>query len=503
MKSMHQLRRSADAQRGQVLVWFLAFSVVLALVFAGVYSVGQATSEKQKVVNAADAAAYSGALTQARALNIAAYTNRAVIANEVLIAQAVSLDSWTHYFERATRSYEQEFKALSAIPYVGVVFRALSVIMQAMNKLAQVQEKALDVAVPGLIYAWEGLYAGWYTGVVSPAFAAPVMASASNSAAKTVLAQSVATQDGRSDAAPHMINVAPLWARNEMAWQGFTKLYRKNGSGAGNSGDGRKIAAEMILESRDRFSKERPGSDVAILDSFFGNSSMCIPFTLKVGSEKKGDTRLVNYDRWEAQDTVELKVKMGPTFCSWGKGVVAVPQGWGRAVANQTQTRGTRQSGKAAALAYQDTHQMAGYSGIKSIWDVDRDASGRPRNEELTYAVAVAKGGEGRAGEIRDSHALGFMDREMTGPLGSPDLKPGYENDQIAAIAEARIFFERPVRNSLDITAASLFRADGNKEYASLYNPYWQVRLSSPTATTKALVYSTTGINPALVVFSQ
>jgi Putative Flp pilus-assembly TadE/G-like len=34
------------------------FAASMAVVFAGVYSVGQATSEKQKIVNAADAAAY-------------------------------------------------------------------------------------------------------------------------------------------------------------------------------------------------------------------------------------------------------------------------------------------------------------------------------------------------------------------------------------------------------------------------------------------------------------
>lgn len=97
-------------QRGQVLVWFLAFAATLAVVFAGVYSVGQATSEKQKIVSAADAAAYSGGLVQARALNLVSYTNRAVIANEVLIAQMVSLQSWNDYFKTATRNYQSIFR---------------------------------------------------------------------------------------------------------------------------------------------------------------------------------------------------------------------------------------------------------------------------------------------------------------------------------------------------------------------------------------------------------
>ncbi len=154
-------RVACAGQRGQVLVWFLAFAATLAVVFAGVYSVGQATSEKQKVVNAADAAAYSGALVEARALNLIAYTNRSVVANEVLIAQMVSLQSWTDYFERATSNYQTIFNALSGIPYVGAAFKALAVTMQALNKIVVVQQKVLNGVVPSVIRSWEGLFAVW------------------------------------------------------------------------------------------------------------------------------------------------------------------------------------------------------------------------------------------------------------------------------------------------------------------------------------------------------
>ena len=47
--------------------------------------------------------------------------------------------------------------------------------------------------------------------------------------------------------------------------------------------------------------------------------------------------------------------------------------------------------------------------------------------------------------------------------------------DVIAALSRAEVFFVRPVK-----------RADGAEEAASLYNPYWSVRLVSPTAADKA-----------------
>lgn len=488
-------RVACAGQRGQVLVWFLAFAATLAVVFAGVYSVGQATSEKQKVVNAADAAAYSGALVEARALNLIAYTNRSVVANEVLIAQMVSLQSWTDYFERTTSNYQTIFNALSAIPAVGVAFKALAVTMQALNKIVVVQQKVLSGVVPTVIRSWEGLFTVWYTGVIRPAFMPPVMAQAARSASAAVLQANVATQGGRRDTPAHLIQATALMARNEYEWQRATRYY---------TGNDRKYARDLILTSRDEFSTNRPGSEKWFMDALFGNSSVCVPLAIKIGSEKQGPTRLVNFDRWEAQDTLEFKQRIAPPpgDCSWGKGTIAEPIGWGRSVADQRgQTNGIRinTDGGAGALAWKATNKNSGWTGIKSLYDVERDNKGKPRSDDFTYAIAAAKDKV----DIPTNEKLGFESRSMVGPLGSPDLRAGFVKDQMISLAEARIFFSRPVRNNLDITGSGLFRADSFQEYASLYNPYWQVRLSAPSQATRLLVYGAAGLNPALEVFAQ
>ena len=64
------------------------------------FNTGQLSSEKTKLVNTADAVAYSAGVMHARALNFDAYNNRALMANEVLVAQMVSLASWTQYAQR-------------------------------------------------------------------------------------------------------------------------------------------------------------------------------------------------------------------------------------------------------------------------------------------------------------------------------------------------------------------------------------------------------------------
>jgi hypothetical protein len=61
------------------------------------FNAGQLSSEKTKLVNTADAVAYSAGVMHARALNFDAYSNRALVANEVLVAQTVSLSFWSQY----------------------------------------------------------------------------------------------------------------------------------------------------------------------------------------------------------------------------------------------------------------------------------------------------------------------------------------------------------------------------------------------------------------------
>ncbi len=89
---------SARRQRGQAAA-FVAVTLVLVLVaLTFLYKAGKITSEKMRLQNAADAAAYSVVVIEARDLNFAAYINRAMVANEVAIGQLVGLHSWAFYW---------------------------------------------------------------------------------------------------------------------------------------------------------------------------------------------------------------------------------------------------------------------------------------------------------------------------------------------------------------------------------------------------------------------
>src|SRR4051812_20366526 len=85
--------KAIKRQQGQALVLFLGFAAALIGIMLVSFNSGQVTNAKMRAMNAADAAAYSGAVWQARSLNFQAYMNRAMVVNEVTIAQSVSLRS--------------------------------------------------------------------------------------------------------------------------------------------------------------------------------------------------------------------------------------------------------------------------------------------------------------------------------------------------------------------------------------------------------------------------
>lgn len=85
------------AQEGQALVLGMLLAGAVALAFVRYFDAGMAVAEKARQDHALDAAAYSGALVQARALNMLAYINRAQVAHQVAMAHLVTLGSWAHF----------------------------------------------------------------------------------------------------------------------------------------------------------------------------------------------------------------------------------------------------------------------------------------------------------------------------------------------------------------------------------------------------------------------
>lgn len=84
-------------QSGQVLVMSLLFLIVSITLVQMLFGVGLINNEKERLINAADGAAYSAGTYFARHLNFLAYTNRVMLANHVAVGHYISYVSWIRY----------------------------------------------------------------------------------------------------------------------------------------------------------------------------------------------------------------------------------------------------------------------------------------------------------------------------------------------------------------------------------------------------------------------
>jgi Putative Flp pilus-assembly TadE/G-like len=86
--------RGRPRERGQALVFSLFAALLVILGLFTLFNMGELSIEKVKLQNTADAAAYSAMVAEARDYNFSAYMNRAMVVNQVAVAQFVGLTSW-------------------------------------------------------------------------------------------------------------------------------------------------------------------------------------------------------------------------------------------------------------------------------------------------------------------------------------------------------------------------------------------------------------------------
>lgn len=151
------LRTGGRHQRGQALVLSLFTVGIVVLVMFTMYSTGWQTIAKIKLQNTADAAAYSAALAQARDYNFSAYTNRAMVANQVAVAQMVGLTSWARNY-RAT--YHGTFSDIPKVllDFAGSPLRSQWAFPWNLHKSASnAVGKALDKGSPKIVLGLDKL----------------------------------------------------------------------------------------------------------------------------------------------------------------------------------------------------------------------------------------------------------------------------------------------------------------------------------------------------------
>lgn len=441
---------SRQRMRGQALVMFLGFAAAMIGVLLVSFNSGQVTNAKMRAMNAADAAAYSGALWQARSLNFQAYMNRAMVVNEVTIAQSVSIRSWIDYLNRFVTNINMITRW---IPYAGTVTQAIQrgidqVDRAVRNALPQFERMA-RAASYGEYVMQEAFHIGGALGALD-------------------IARDVAKKNGAE--------VTPggyaLIAENANAWRLFTDTYTSTNRPRGTSGDGRKRLRQVTLDSRDGFSFNRDWE----LDFFVAEV------------RKQGGTDLVNYDAWKGLDSAAL-CKLGSSRCSkmgWGGAQAYNPRlqtGIGRHgdgewnnFKKRPDARDARNMANDKMQAIQLPKAFPNYRDLRDL-DVRRSAQ-----QKIAFAVEVviddkkiptANSSFGAKAAMTDGSKIEHDPQYATGNTG------------VYGLAEACVYFERP--HGADRTD----RRRANRpsvEHPSLFNPYWHASLATPSRLTRGTV---------------
>ncbi|MES2319830.1 MAG: pilus assembly protein TadG-related protein [Pseudomonadota bacterium] len=421
---------SLRRQRGQALIYgiFVLLAGLASLFF--MFNTGQLASEKTKLVNTADAVAYSAGVMHARALNFDAYTNRALMANEVTIAQMVSISSWINY----AQDHSTRARTLNCFPNpiwsvpAGLRLLAYTPLCWAIVSPAGAAaitwaRNAINIAAPVTMAASELAKANLQLAQASMFLALLP--------ARTRLMQEVADANYSNDGTIQ-VDAIPM-TDNYTLFDGgpFIRRY---------SGNDRTRFREVELTSarNDGFVAQRNWNDSSV-------PGLCIPIRGK--ANHAGSTTLSGFDAWTANDSANMNSEALRGFFPRCRTI----QTWNLG-------RGNRVANRSAGAWF--------YSGVPSFFDLSPAALAYSpsnsnvdrRDPHLRFAIRLTRS---------NTQARTSMGTSGIKPSGRMDLYDGAEaRDVMAAVATSEVFFERPEA-----------RAGGRRELASLFNPYWQVRL--------------------------
>ncbi len=473
--------RGSQFQRGQALIYgiFVLMGGLTALFF--LFNTGQLSSEKTKLVNTADAVAYSAGVMQARALNFDAYSNRALVANEVLVAQMVSLSSWGQYVSTHANNLIPRFadclNPASAVlasfinydPIYGAFcFLTTNYGVDIMD-LAGQSATTVAAAAIGPIEASKTAILSSQALLHAPAYF--------QNASMRVL-QEVADRNYAGDGAVTVAAFAGVaFGANPGATDvlnDFTKQY---------SGAARVPFAEVtrLAAYSDDFVRERNWTSEAVLPP--PREWKCVLRNKKNSVKRRGGTELVNLDEWKSEDTESFwqVTNAGGFFNTWCN-TTERPIGYGKQQANPSE--GDREEsgarlGDSPATNPRASHSASSsewttYSGLPSFYDLsDLDPN---KNPVMQFRVRLTR----NAASTRTSTGTSVI--ASTSRLNN--FQNNFADGVMTAIAVGEVFFERPLTVPNDPGQGNYNQyAERNgspdkREIGSLFNPYWQVRLA-------------------------
>jgi len=426
-------------QTGQSLMIALGLLLVGGAMLFTMFSAGQVAAAKQRLVDTADAAAWSAGLWRARVLNYHAYANRAIIANEVAIAQAVTLLAWAKYFESLARN------ASLIGPFVPPAEPILIGVLEAATLARESAETAARIEIPA-----RGAEAVGYKEIL--ATSQELLHLSTQGFGLSMVAAEIA----RANDPDFFAWVLPDATQS---WQTFTQR--------GESPEARRRFADLVLASLDPFTSGPRSEDI--------RTPIPSPCLNLMRLRKRGATTLSDdLDRWESVDTLSFHRRgLRGLRC---RETEALPLGWGAVETGTTLSAVTGTAGEidinpaANALASTAITSVGGYAGIARVRELNYERLANTAFPTSSLAVIARE----RAADVPTAAHL----RLASGRMQPADVFPGDDAPQLWALSAAEVYFRRPPD------------APPRREYASLFNPYWQVRLVAPSPSQRASALS-------------
>lgn len=445
----------ARRQRGQVLVLGVLLLFVLVAATTLLAAGARLVSEKTRLVTAADSAALAAATWRARALNFAAYSNRALVAQEVVIAQAVTLAAWSRYFDRLVETTQR----LETVPPPLSILAGEQVASQARRALESA-EQALTAEL------WlRSAPEGGYKSLLVEAQAMLIQS------AGVFGSGAIANEVARA-------NDARFFAFALSDDQGFERFTQRQQEPAD-----RQRFAQIVHESLDTFVVgPREGTrSFVVRDNCSGPAG-----TIEVQFTKRGATRLSEQlDQWLGADTASIHVQAADLDtpdqssildCSsrerevwaWGVAQAGSAEQTGSAAVWQANVENPRARRIAMAqLQATRAYEFVTYDGIAIVRDLA--ASLRDLQQPAKSSVAVLARLDAR------SISASVLTDQSIGARGAP-----LPNGRLWALSAAEAYFRQPGL------------AEGELALASLHGPFWQSRLApiAPQHREQALRYA-------------
>ncbi len=431
---------SRRSQSGQVLLLALLLAAVGAFLLLAVFSSGQVLATRDRLVGAADAAALSAATWRARVLNTIAYTNRAIVAQEVALAQSVTLASWARHFDSLAGNAE----ALAALhPAAAALLASISSVAEAGREAAEhassleqrwrADESLGDKVLLARSQEW-------------------LLRSADVFALGALANEVVRATDSR------------FFAFALSDGGDFSRFTARQ-----ETPEARGRLREVILASLDGYSARPRSSDLRVLlpSSCVGGSSDLNRWTLWL--RRRGGTALHDtLETWSAIDTTSLHDWRRRGFLWFGScsDRETLALGWGSAGGELSfkggQGDAARVNPGATGLARAAGEpSIAGLAGLPRVHDLSAAAAGGEAISRLAVLARVER------------RALATVDR-LGVAAGRMRVADGSAAEHLWAISAAEVFFSAPPEPGLA------------PQRPSLFSPFWQARLAKPSASEHA-----------------